>query len=286
MPDGLSQERMQAAATECGDQFYWLSTAVDRGECADRLREASHFAWDAPERLLIEAGHSNYSGHFEQGMRQRQAEMSDVCRRVGYGQRDEARAREREQSQVREAERESQTASDDAGVESSGPPPQSQSRDDRARCAVDAVAVGVSRAEAARICGIEFENPERSEDLEPEGESVERPHVPARGTSERRELMEAVRPAAEAEFGPPVEFMVTDARVLGAYAYLDLQAQRPNGQRIACSQVDCRPATRVRAALARTESGWRVVQVVIGHQGAIDRRLCEAYPANVLPACE
>jgi len=98
--------------------------------------------------------------------------------------------------------------------------------------------------------------------------------------------MEAVRPAAEAEFGAPIEFMVTEARVLGAYAYLDLQAQRPNGQQIACSEVDCRPATRVRAALARTESGWRVVQVVIGHQGAIDRRLCEAYPADVLPTCE
>src|SRR5690606_275241 len=40
-------------------------------------------------------------------------------------------------------------------------------------------------------------------------------YEPARGSKERRDLMDAMRPVIEAKLNPPVEFVVHDLRVLG-----------------------------------------------------------------------
>ncbi len=52
---------------------------------------------------------------------------------------------------------------------------------------------------------------------------------PARGTTERRAILDAVRPIAVRHFGPPVEFVVYTLRVLDGQAYVELLAQRPGG---------------------------------------------------------
>ena len=52
-------------------------------------------------------------------------------------------------------------------------------------------------------------------------------HEPARGTGERRALMDAMRPQAELIFGPPVEFVVSRLRVAGDLAFASVVAQRP-----------------------------------------------------------
>lgn len=53
--------------------------------------------------------------------------------------------------------------------------------------------------------------------------------TPARGTDLRADLMDALRPLAEWNFGAPVEFVVTDLRVSGDVAFANLYAQRPGG---------------------------------------------------------
>ncbi len=57
-------------------------------------------------------------------------------------------------------------------------------------------------------------------------------YEPARGTPERRALMDAIRPQAESLFGAPIEFVVGQLRVAGDIAFAAVQAQRPGGGRI------------------------------------------------------
>lgn len=53
--------------------------------------------------------------------------------------------------------------------------------------------------------------------------------TPARGSADRRALMDAMRPHAERLLGAPVEFVVDDLRVAGDRAFGILQPQRPGG---------------------------------------------------------
>lgn len=96
---------------------------------------------------------------------------------------------------------------------------------------------------------------------------------PARGTPERRALMDAVRPWAEELFGAPVEFVVYELRVAGGLAFAYLGAQRPGGGpidmattpfalRVGSDQVLDDPDLSV---LMRLEAGdWVLVERVPG----------------------
>ncbi|MCG6884837.1 MAG: hypothetical protein LJE62_13895 [Silicimonas sp.] len=55
---------------------------------------------------------------------------------------------------------------------------------------------------------------------------------PERGTKLRSELMDAIRPQAEAELGAPVQFVVDTLRVDGNVGFAALEPQRPGGVRI------------------------------------------------------
>lgn len=55
---------------------------------------------------------------------------------------------------------------------------------------------------------------------------------PARGTAERKNLMDAIRPHVAMELGAPVEFVIHDLRVAGNAAFASLWAQRPGGREI------------------------------------------------------
>jgi hypothetical protein len=54
-------------------------------------------------------------------------------------------------------------------------------------------------------------------------------HEPARGTPERKALMDALRPHAERLYGAPVEFVIRQLRVAGDVAFASVNAQRPGG---------------------------------------------------------
>lgn len=53
--------------------------------------------------------------------------------------------------------------------------------------------------------------------------------VPQPGTAVRADMMDALRPHAEWELGAPVEFIVDEIRVSGAFGFAMVRAQRPGG---------------------------------------------------------
>ena len=57
-------------------------------------------------------------------------------------------------------------------------------------------------------------------------------HEPARGTAERKALMDALRPHAEWVLGAPVEFVIYDLRVRGNLGFASVWPQRPGGGEI------------------------------------------------------
>lgn len=96
---------------------------------------------------------------------------------------------------------------------------------------------------------------------------------PARGSAERRALMDAMRPQAELIFGPPVEFVVSRLRVADDVAFASVVAQRPGGGTI---YIQATPGwqsgyfladadwTAGQALLQRTATGWAVAAMYFG----------------------
>jgi hypothetical protein len=60
--------------------------------------------------------------------------------------------------------------------------------------------------------------------------------TPERGSDDRRDILNAMRPLAAWAFDPPIEFIVTDIRISGDVAYASVLAQRPGGEAIDISQ--------------------------------------------------
>ncbi len=54
----------------------------------------------------------------------------------------------------------------------------------------------------------------------------------APGSETRRDILDAIRPHAEWNFAPPVEFVVGEIRVAGDAAFATVRAQRPGGGEI------------------------------------------------------
>lgn len=54
-------------------------------------------------------------------------------------------------------------------------------------------------------------------------------YEPARGSAERKAMMDAIRPHAEEQLGNPVEFVVHDLRISGVAGFASVSAQRPGG---------------------------------------------------------
>ena len=54
----------------------------------------------------------------------------------------------------------------------------------------------------------------------------------ARGSDARQDILDAIRPHAEWNFGPPVEFVVGEIRLAGDVAFATVRAQRPGGEEI------------------------------------------------------
>lgn len=57
-------------------------------------------------------------------------------------------------------------------------------------------------------------------------------HTPEKGSAERADILDAVRPAAEAVLHPSVEFVVEKMNVAQGWAFVQLEPQRPGGGRI------------------------------------------------------
>ncbi|POF28230.1 hypothetical protein CLV41_11681 [Roseibium marinum] len=95
-------------------------------------------------------------------------------------------------------------------------------------------------------------------------------HEPARGTAERTELLNAVRPMLEARVGPPVEFVVDWMRSGGGWAFVQLSPQRPGGGAIDLSRTTFASDAEymdglLTFALLRHQYGrWNLIDFVVG----------------------
>ena len=88
-------------------------------------------------------------------------------------------------------------------------------------------------------------------------------HSPPSGSVERTAILDAIRPQAESELGGPVKFVVKAIRVSGAYAYVDVRPQKPNGQPYRIRRPDWMDAY-ADAILIRRGTRWSVLQFVLG----------------------
>ena len=96
---------------------------------------------------------------------------------------------------------------------------------------------------------------------------------PARGTEARRALLNVIRPLAEADLSPPIEFVITSLRVAGDLGFATLQPQRPGGApilwketRLAAKGEEAHwyDGTTIHALYQRIDGAWIVHDWSIG----------------------
>lgn len=95
--------------------------------------------------------------------------------------------------------------------------------------------------------------------------------TPPRGSPLRAQLMDTLRPTVMAEIGGPIEFVVTDLRVMSPWAYAYVRPQRPGGTAIDWNRTKYRQdmaqgtmSDGVMALLRHDGARWQLVEYVIG----------------------
>jgi hypothetical protein len=95
--------------------------------------------------------------------------------------------------------------------------------------------------------------------------------TPPPGSPLRAAILDALRPAIEAEIGPPVEFKVSTIHVWREWAYVAARPQRRGGQPIDWRRTKYREAFEndamsdlVLGLMRRSGSGWQRVGYFIG----------------------
>jgi hypothetical protein len=95
--------------------------------------------------------------------------------------------------------------------------------------------------------------------------------TPPAGSALRKSVLDGLRPTVQSEIGGPIEFVVSELRVLQDWAYVSAKPQRPGGAPIPWSATKFREAWANDAmsdlvlALLRADGGaWRVVDYAIG----------------------
>ncbi|MCA1299964.1 hypothetical protein [Stappia indica] len=96
-------------------------------------------------------------------------------------------------------------------------------------------------------------------------------YEPPRGSKERKDLMNAIRPLIETRVGAPVEFVVNRLRVSGPWAFAIVSPQRPGGRPIDLSRTLMRDRAeymdgglRTYVLLTKAYNRWNIVDYAIG----------------------
>jgi len=96
------------------------------------------------------------------------------------------------------------------------------------------------------------------------------PYTPARGSAERKAILDAVRKPASKELGQPVTFLISNLNVCGRWAFLAADPLRPDGRPVDWTVGDYVDAVAddmcggyVHALPVRKNGRWRVRQQVI-----------------------
>jgi hypothetical protein len=121
--------------------------------------------------------------------------------------------------------------------------------------------------------------------------------TPARGSADRKGLMDALRPKVEEALGAPVEFMIEDARVSGDVAFVMVSPQRPGGKAIDLSATpmaqrgdyypDMMDGGNIDALLQKSGKTWVAMEFTIGATEAwwSDPTFCVTYAAVIPEVC-
>lgn len=116
-------------------------------------------------------------------------------------------------------------------------------------------------------------------------------YEPARGTAERKEVLNAVRPMVETRLNPPVEFVVDWMRVTQGWAFVSVAPQRPGGaaidlrQTTYAGQAEYMDGVQTYALLKYQYARWNLVDFVIGPTDVfwIGDPLYDRLPAGLTP---
>ena len=134
----------------------------------------------------------------------------------------------------------------------------------------------IARAVAGAIAGAMLLSP-----LPGAAQSGDATSRPVRGSAQRIAILNAIRPAVEAELGPPVEFVVTCLQVENGWALVNAQPQRRGGRPIdphVLSDWEYRDGLTVTAVLRFQHRRWNVTGHAIGatdvwYDGQVPRSL-------------
>ncbi len=110
---------------------------------------------------------------------------------------------------------------------------------------------------------------------------------PAAGSSERKAVLDALRPGIERTYEAPVTFYSVSINIGGRYAFVVAEPRRPDGRPVlVCGdgspgQVPC---PLIEALLEQdSNSRWRVIEWNDGPFGG-DDEFCARYPRGLMPA--
>lgn len=120
---------------------------------------------------------------------------------------------------------------------------------------------------------------------------AETPYEPARGSTERKQILNAVRPLVEVRFAFPVEFVVDWMRSADGWAFVSLNPQRPGGTAIDlrstlyADQMDYMDGAQTYALLRFAYERWNVVDYAVGPTDVFWQGdpLYRQVPATLLP---
>jgi len=102
--------------------------------------------------------------------------------------------------------------------------------------------------------------------------------------TERRAILAVLRLVVERELGGPVEFLVTQIRVVGAHAFVIVTPQRPGGGAIAAPDPEM-DGVRTEAIFTKRDGRWSVTAHGIGATDVWYEREIDNYPASLIAAC-
>ncbi len=117
-----------------------------------------------------------------------------------------------------------------------------------------------------------------------QGASATAPAAP--GSAQRRAILDALRPAVEAQIGPDVEFVIREIRVVRGWAFVMAEPQRRGGGAIDghlyFPDFDEMGGLTVTALLRHQNRRWNLVEQAIG---ATDVWFCDRGPPGLTPSC-
>ncbi len=116
---------------------------------------------------------------------------------------------------------------------------------------------------------------------------IGRPAAPAPGSTQRRAILDALRPAVERQVGPNVEFVVREMRVIDGWAFVSATPQRRGGRPINgrryFQDFEEMGGMEVSAILRLRGGRWTLVNQAIG---ATDVWYCDMGPPGLTPRCD